>query len=192
MGLYKVVILGDGGVGKSCLTIQFTQNHFVKEYDPTIENSYRKQITLDDETCMLDILDTAGQEEYSVMRDQYINAGHGFILVYSITSRASFDGVQELRKKILQVKDVDTYPMVLVGNKCDLEKEREVPLSDGEDLARKWDIPMIETSAKARIHIEEGFHEVVRLIRQNACNPTNDSDQKSVPHPKKKGLCFIL
>merc|ERR1712137_1153044 len=69
---YKLVIVGGGGVGKSALTIQLIQNHFIDEYDPTIEDSYRKQVTIDDETCLLDILDTAGQEEYSAMRDQYM------------------------------------------------------------------------------------------------------------------------
>ena len=67
---YKLVVVGGGGVGKSALTIQLIQNHFVDEYDPTIEDSYRKQVTIDEETCLLDILDTAGQEEYSAMRDQ--------------------------------------------------------------------------------------------------------------------------
>lgn len=62
---YKLVIVGGGGVGKSALTIQLIQNHFIDEYDPTIEDSYRKQVTIDEETCLLDILDTAGQEEYS-------------------------------------------------------------------------------------------------------------------------------
>merc|ERR1711991_711156 len=76
---YKVCILGDGGVGKSALTIQFVQNHFIEEYDPTIEDSYRKQVTIDHETCLLDILDTAGQEEYSAMRDQYMRTGEGFL-----------------------------------------------------------------------------------------------------------------
>ena len=67
---YKIVVVGGGGVGKSALTIQLIQNQFVTEYDPTIEDSYRKQVTIDEETCLLDILDTAGQEEYSAMRDQ--------------------------------------------------------------------------------------------------------------------------
>lgn len=71
---YKLIVVGGGGVGKSALTIQLIQNHFVDEYDPTIEDSYRKQVTIDEETCLLDILDTAGQEEYSAMRDQVRHA----------------------------------------------------------------------------------------------------------------------
>eukprot|EP00339_Tiarina_fusa_P029418 CAMPEP_0117037796 /NCGR_PEP_ID=MMETSP0472-20121206/26636_1 /TAXON_ID=693140 ORGANISM="Tiarina fusus, Strain LIS" /NCGR_SAMPLE_ID=MMETSP0472 /ASSEMBLY_ACC=CAM_ASM_000603 /LENGTH=136 /DNA_ID=CAMNT_0004747843 /DNA_START=29 /DNA_END=436 /DNA_ORIENTATION=- len=136
--MFKIVILGDGGVGKSCVTIQFTQNHFVREYDPTIENSYRKQVTIDEEAIMLDILDTAGQEEYSVMRDQYINSGQGFLLVYSVTAKRSFETIGEMKDKILQSKETEKFPMVLCGNKCDLEKERKVTAEEGKELAKTW------------------------------------------------------
>lgn len=72
---YKIVVVGGGGVGKSALTIQFIQSQFVDEYDPTIEDSYRKQCVIDGETALLDVLDTAGQEEYSAMREQYMRTG---------------------------------------------------------------------------------------------------------------------
>jgi GTPase KRas protein len=75
---------------------------------------------------MQDILDTAGQEEYSAMRDQYMRTGQGFVMVYSITSRSSFDEINAFREQILRVKDKDTVPMVLAGNKCDLATERQV------------------------------------------------------------------
>ena len=86
---YKLVIVGGGGVGKSALTIQLIQNHFIDEYDPTIEDSYRKQVTIDEETCLLDILDTAGQEEYSAMRDQ---ASPGAPLPLSLHARRAARG----------------------------------------------------------------------------------------------------
>jgi len=98
----------------------------VDEYDPTIEDSYRKQVTIDEETCLMDILDTAGQEEYSAMRDQYMRTGQGFILTYAITSRQSYDEINTFREQILRVKDADAVPMVIAGNKCDLEDERQV------------------------------------------------------------------
>merc|ERR1711959_22329 len=98
---YKLVILGGGGVGKSALTIQLVQSHFIDEYDPTIEDSYRKQVSIDDEVCLLDILDTAGQEEYSAMRDQYMQTGQGFLCTYAITSRSSFDEITSFREQIL-------------------------------------------------------------------------------------------
>lgn len=117
---YKLVVVGAGGVGKSALTIQLIQNHFVDEYDPTIEDSYRKQVVIDGDTCLLDILDTAGQEEYSAMRDQYMRTGEGFLLVFAVNSAKSFEDIGTYREQIKRVKDAEEVPMVLVGNKCDL------------------------------------------------------------------------
>eukprot|EP01115_Flamella_aegyptia_P011077 TRINITY_DN50594_c0_g1_i1.p1 TRINITY_DN50594_c0_g1~~TRINITY_DN50594_c0_g1_i1.p1 ORF type:complete len:189 (+),score=57.86 TRINITY_DN50594_c0_g1_i1:19-585(+) len=163
---YKLVIVGGGGVGKSALTIQFIQNHFIHEYDPTIEDSYRKQVAIDNETCLMDILDTAGQEEYSAMRDQYMRTGQGFICVYAITSRSSFDEINVFREQILRAKDKDKVPMTLIGNKCDLETERQVTTSEGSDLAKSWGCPFFESSAKTRTNVDEAFFSVVREIRK--------------------------
>jgi len=82
MDEYRLVILGDGAVGKTTITIQFIQNHFVDIYDPTIEDCYIKQVLIDGRIYLLDILDTAGQEEYSAMRDQYMNTGRKSIKNY--------------------------------------------------------------------------------------------------------------
>eukprot|EP01106_Pelomyxa_sp_JSP_P009803 TRINITY_DN2661_c0_g2_i2.p1 TRINITY_DN2661_c0_g2~~TRINITY_DN2661_c0_g2_i2.p1 ORF type:complete len:186 (+),score=56.01 TRINITY_DN2661_c0_g2_i2:153-710(+) len=165
---YKLVVVGGGGVGKSALTIQFIQNHFIDEYDPTIEDSYRKQVTIDSEpTCLLDILDTAGQEEYSAMRDQYMRTGQGFLCIYSVTSRTSFEEIATFREQILRVKDADKVPMVLCGNKCDLESDRQVPTTEGSELAKSYTCPFMETSARTRINVEESFFELVREIRRS-------------------------
>ncbi|KAL8941960.1 MAG: hypothetical protein Q9216_001940 [Gyalolechia sp. 2 TL-2023] len=189
---YKLVVVGGGGVGKSCLTIQLIQSHFVDEYDPTIEgepvrpipsdlqDSYRKQCVIDEEVALLDVLDTAGQEEYSAMREQYMRTGEGFLLVYSITSRQSFEEILTFQQQILRVKDKDYFPIIIVGNKCDLDAERQVsrkgksssqPLTvwanaEGEDLARSFDCAFIETSAKSRINVENAFYDIVREIRR--------------------------
>ncbi|CAJ1084619.1 hypothetical protein ANANG_G00215510 [Xyrichtys novacula] len=121
---YKLVVLGSGGVGKSALTVQFVQGIFVEKYDPTIEDSYRKQVEVDGQQCMLEILDTAGTEQFTAMRDLYMKNGQGFALVYSITAQSTFNDLQDLREQILRVKDTEDVPMILVGNKCDLEDER--------------------------------------------------------------------
>jgi len=161
------VLLGDGGVGKSCLTIQLTQAQFVHEYDPTIENSYRKQVEVDGAVCVMDILDTAGQEEYRVLQDQYIHRGEGFLIIYSVTSRASFELVTKFQQKIFMVKDEDEYfPMVIVGNKCDLDDQREVTPEEGLELAKTIGAPFFETSAKTRVNVEAAFMECVREIRR--------------------------
>ena len=188
---YKLVIVGGGGVGKSALTIQLIQNHFVDEYDPTIEDSYRKQVTIDQETCLLDILDTAGQEEYSAMRDQYMRSGQGFLTVFAVTSRSSFDEVTSFREQILRVKDEDKVPMVLAGNKCDLDNERQVTKAQGEELAKSFGCPFFETSAKARINVEEAFYQLVREIRNMNAPPPGKGGKAGKDSVSKK-KCSIL
>jgi len=96
--------LGSGGVGKSALTVQFVQGIFVEKYDPTIEDSYRKQVEVDGQQCMLEILDTAGTEQFTAMRDLYMKNGQGFVLAYSITAQSTFNDLQDLREQILRVK----------------------------------------------------------------------------------------
>ncbi|KAJ7723479.1 ras family-domain-containing protein [Mycena olivaceomarginata] len=152
---YKLVVVGGGGVGKSALTIQFIQEHFVDEYDPTIEDSYRKQCVIDDEVALLDVLDTAGQEEYGAMREQYMRTGEGFLLEIST-----------YHQQILRVKDQDAFPVIVVANKCDLEYERQVGMNEGRDLAKHFGCKFIETSAKQRINVDEAFSNLVREIRR--------------------------
>uniref|UniRef100_A0A7N5JPG9 small monomeric GTPase n=1 Tax=Ailuropoda melanoleuca TaxID=9646 RepID=A0A7N5JPG9_AILME len=185
---YKLVVVGAGGVGKSALTIQLIQNHFVDEYDPTIEDSYRKQVVIDGETCLLDILDTAGQEEYSAMRDQYMRTGEGFLCVFAINNTKSFEDIHQYREQIKRVKDSDDVPMVLVGNKCDLAA-RTVESRQAQDLARSYGIPYIETSAKTR--------QVSRLptpqLARDPPHPTPAREQCSWPPlPRHRAAALAL
>jgi len=166
--MYNLVIVGDGGVGKSALSIQLIKNYFVAEYDPTIENSYRKQLEVDGQTCMLDILDTAGQEALSAMTDAYMLSGNGFMIVYSILSRLSLEEGRRFYDKIKLIKDEDDVPIVLVANKCDLEKMREVSRDTGAAVAEEFKCPFFETSAKDRINVDEAFMEAIREMRKYA------------------------
>ncbi|KAE8622862.1 hypothetical protein XENTR_v10005417 [Xenopus tropicalis] len=175
---YKLVVVGAGGVGKSALTIQLIQNHFVDEYDPTIEDSYRKQVVIDGETCLLDILDTAGQEEYSAMRDQYMRTGEGFLCVFAINNSKSFADINAYREQIKRVKDSDDVPMVLVGNKCDLPS-RTVDTKQAQELARSYGIPFIETSAKTRQGVEDAFYTLVREIHQYRMKKLDSSEDNN-------------
>ena len=187
---YKICCLGDGGVGKTALTIQLCSNHFVEEYDPTIEDSYRKQVVIDDESCLLEILDTAGQEEFTALRDQWIRDCEGFIIIYSITSRSSFEQVSTFKEQVMRVKDADSLPMMLVGNKCDLEHKREVSHQEGQDLARAFGAAFKEASAKTRVNVEEAFYDLVRSIRQYQ-NKKPNGGGKSAAKSGKKG-CSLL
>ncbi|KNC47863.1 Ras-like protein Rap-1b [Thecamonas trahens ATCC 50062] len=179
---YKLVVLGSGGVGKSALTVQFVQNIFVDKYDPTIEDSYRKQTEIDGQQCLLEILDTAGTEQFTAMRDLYMKNGQGFILVYSITAMATFNDLNDIHEQILRVKDAETVPMVLVGNKCDLEDDRIVEKEQGDAKAKEWSCTFMECSAKTRYNIDEIFDDVVGQI--NLSEPA--------PKTKKKGGCALL
>lgn len=162
---YKLVVVGGSGVGKSCLTIQLIQSHFVDEYDPTVEDSYRKKCLIDGENALLDVLDTAGQEEYSAMREEYMKGGEGFLLVYSITSRESFDEIIIFQQQILATRNTDYAPIIIVANKCDLEHDRVVSVQEGQDLAHSLKCEFIETSAKSRINVDNAFYGIVREIR---------------------------
>ncbi|XP_065581158.1 ras-related protein Rap1 [Artemia franciscana] len=182
---YKIVVLGSGGVGKSALTVQFVQGIFVEKYDPTIEDSYRKQVEVDGQQCMLEILDTAGTEQFTAMRDLYMKNGQGFVLVYSITAQSTFNDLQDLREQILRVKDTEDVPMVLVGNKCDLEDERVVGKDQGINLAKQFNsCSFMESSAKAKINVNEIFYDLVRQI--------NKKSPEKKPKKTKKSKCTIL
>jgi len=192
---YKLVVVGGGGVGKSCLTVQFIQGQFFTEYDPTIEDSYRKTCVIDNEQAILDVLDTAGQEEYRAMGETYMRTGEGFLLIYSITSRESFDEISSLRSTILRVRDKDYWPMIIVGNKSDLENEREISTKEGEEQAKQWGCRFIETSAKKRINVDEVFYDIVREIKKfnSATGHSNQTDAsgKEVA-ADSKCACLIL
>lgn len=185
-----MVLLGIGGVGKSCLTMHFCQNIFVSEYDPTIENLYRRQVKMETGTCVLEILDTAGQEEFSVMRDQYIHSGDGFMLVYSIDDRLSFDTIPELRDAVSRVKENDTAPIVIVGAKSDLELERAVATFEGVKLAKSFKCPFVESSSKTGTRVEDAFRSLVEQIREK------EAAQNAGISPRKKrkssSKCTIL
>ncbi|GEQ67654.1 hypothetical protein JCM33374_g1319 [Metschnikowia sp. JCM 33374] len=177
---YKLVVVGGGGVGKSAITIQLIQSHFVDEYDPTIEDSYRKQCVIDGQQTILDILDTAGQEEYSAMREQYMRTGEGFLLVYAINSRNSLDELQVFYGQIQRVKDSDNVPVLVVGNKSDLEIERQVSYEEGLAFAKSLGCPFMEASAKQRINVEEAFYGLVRSINSKEASNADTLNGESI------------
>jgi len=162
---YHIVVLGAGGVGKSCLTAQFVQNVWIESYDPTIEDSYRKQIEVDGRQCILEILDTAGTEQFTAMRELYMKQGQGFLLVFSITSMASLHELSEIREQIIRIKDDDKVPLVIVGNKSDLEEDRAVSRARAFALSQSWgNAPYYETSARRRANVNEVFIDLCRQI----------------------------
>ncbi|KAJ5134151.1 hypothetical protein N7448_000826 [Penicillium atrosanguineum] len=185
---YHIVVLGAGGVGKSCLTeaydftAQFVQNVWIESYDPTIEDSYRKQIEVDGRQCILEILDTAGTEQFTAMRELYMKQGQGFLLVFSITSASSLNELSELREQIIRIKDDEKVPLVIVGNKSDLEDDRAVPRARAFGLSQSWgNAPYYETSARRRANVNEVFVDLCRqIIRKDleGSGSSSDSNRK--------------
>ncbi|CAD5221704.1 unnamed protein product [Bursaphelenchus xylophilus] len=150
--VHKVIMVGSGGVGKSALTLQFMYDEFVEEYEPTKADSYRKRVVLDGEDCSVDILDTAGQEDYSAIRDNYYRSGEGFICTFSITDAESFEATNEFREQILRVKNSDTsIPFIL---------------AQAQQKAESWGVPYVETSAKTRKNVDSVFYDLMREIKR--------------------------
>jgi GTPase KRas len=151
----------------------------LSRYDPSPQWDYRAHIYVDGERSLLYVQDTAGQEEYSAMRDKTTSRCHGFVCTYSITSRSSFEEITAFRDQILWIKDEDKVPMILVGNKCDLAEERQVRYEEGLKLAESFSCPFFETSAKNCINVDEAFDEIVREVRK-------DIQEKNTPWEKRR------
>ncbi|KAI9450135.1 small GTPase superfamily [Lactarius psammicola] len=179
---FNAVVLGAGGVGKSALTVRFMRGEFVENYDPTIQEEYRRSIEVDGELTWLEVLDTAGAEQFTALNELYITSGRGFVLVFSLTLEASLREVTSLRQQILRIKGENSgIPMVLVGTKLDLTNEREVSSATLQDLATRWKIPVYETSALRDWDVREAFEDLVRQMREHY--PVESPKKK-----KRKGL----
>lgn len=154
----------------------------MESYDPTIEDSYRKQVEVDGRACDLEILDTAGVAQFTAMRELYIKSGKGFLLVYSVTDANSLKELLALREQVLRIKGSDNVPMVLIGNKCDLDEDRVVSIDDGIAVSHQWGlVPFYETSAMYKTNVDEAFVDVVRqIMRKEAQNSLEKKQQKDL------------
>lgn len=191
--MFKVIMVGSGGVGKSALTLQFMYDEFVEDYEPTKADSYRKKVMLDNQEVQLDILDTASQEDYAAIRDNYFRTGEGFLCVFSITEQESLNAAHELREQILRVKNDDNIPFILIGNKADLEERRLVSKEAASELASSWNVSYIETSAKTRQNVDHIFLELVREIKKRRdAQQIAENNGKKKTSKKKRKLCTVL
>ena len=181
---YRLFILGTMGVGKTSLTFQITEEKFIPDTDPTIEDSYRKLLEIDKVECLLNLTDTVSEQEFCL--DWHYRGGRGYVLMYAITSRASFEEVMSFRDRIHALKDKDSVPIILVGNKCDLQEERQVTKEEGQQLATRLGCSFIESSAKTRINVEEIFFNLVREINKE------NATQVKIICPNKKKTCSLM
>jgi len=164
----KLALMGYRSVGKSSIVIQFVEQQFVDSYDPTIENTFTKDLKINNQEFRLNIVDTAGQDEVSVFPDSYALDIHGYVLVYSVTSLKSFQVVKIVHDKLLDM--VVSAPIILVGNKTDLQMERKISTEEGKKLAQSWNAQFVEVSAKQLLEIQDIFKMIVIDIEKQEGN----------------------
>ena len=184
----KIAVLGQSMVGKSALTFRFINNRFPTEHDTTIEDAYSLPAKIDDTHCLLEILDTAGQDDYQSMLDTWIISADGFILVYSIDNKQSFESVKTRYERILKLKNDVKFVVVLAGNKCDLEENRKISREEVENFCNSNKISFLETSALKVINVKETFLSVARgLLEIKFPNKYKNNDNV---FKKKRCYCF--
>ncbi|KAK9839170.1 hypothetical protein WJX74_010897 [Apatococcus lobatus] len=163
--LIKLLLIGDSGVGKSCLLLRFSEDSFTSSFITTIGIDFKiKKILLDNKWIKLQIWDTAGQERFRTITSAYYRGAMGILLVYDVTDEASFNNIRNWMRNIEQHAS-DTVNKVLVGNKCDMdESKRAVPTSKGQALADEFGIRFFETSAKNNSNVDEVFQAVAKDV----------------------------
>ncbi|CRK93009.1 CLUMA_CG006512, isoform A [Clunio marinus] len=171
----NIAMMGYRSVGKSSLSIQFVEGQFVDSYDPTIENTFTKVTRINNSDYEVKLVDTAGQDEYSIFPAQYSMDFHGYVLVYSITSQKSFEVIKIIYEKLIDVMGKVYVPIVLVGNKTDLHQERAVTFDEGKKLAESWKATFLETSAKQNESVDDIFLQLLQHIEKD----NNGSNQQS-------------
>lgn len=155
--LFKLVLIGDSGVGKSCLLLRFADDNFTDSYISTIGVDFRfRTITIDKKTVKLQIWDTAGQERFRTITSAYYRGADGIIMVYDVTSSESFDHVEEWLSEVDRYANENTSKL-LVGNKADLIEEKQVPEETAQRFADKLGISFLETSAKTSTNVDAAF-----------------------------------
>ena len=162
--LFKYIIIGDTGVGKSCLLLQFTDKRFQPVHDLTIGVEFgARMITLEGKQIKLQIWDTAGQESFRSITRSYYRGAAGALLVYDITRRETFTHLSSWLDDARQHSNKE-MTIMLIGNKSDLDHRRQVSFEEGEQFARENGLVFLETSAKTADHVEEAFVATAKAI----------------------------
>ncbi|KAH9848434.1 ras-domain-containing protein [Lenzites betulinus] len=184
---YTTVVLGAGGVGKSALVMRYGKNVFLDQYNPTIEEEYQVTVEYEGKRSHLQIIDTAGVEQFTGLNESYIEDGQGFVLVFSLTQETTLKDVDHIRQQIYRIKGGDQdIPMVVVGTKMDLNGEREVSSETMQELALRWGLPFYETSAKKSWHVNEVFNHLLSRMRKQYPNGAPKSKKR------RRDQCLIM
>eukprot|EP00008_Paramoeba_atlantica_P014725 CAMPEP_0201474902 /NCGR_PEP_ID=MMETSP0151_2-20130828/386_1 /ASSEMBLY_ACC=CAM_ASM_000257 /TAXON_ID=200890 /ORGANISM="Paramoeba atlantica, Strain 621/1 / CCAP 1560/9" /LENGTH=204 /DNA_ID=CAMNT_0047854839 /DNA_START=165 /DNA_END=779 /DNA_ORIENTATION=- len=191
--LWKLLLIGDSGVGKSCLLLRFADNTYTEHYISTIGVDFKlRTITDNGKTIKLQIWDTAGQERFRTITSSYYRGAHGIIVVYDISDSVSFNNVKQWLQEIDRYA-CESVTKLLVGNKCDLDAEgkRAVSYDTAKDLADSLGLTLIETSAKDSTNVEKCFMKMAAEIQKTVNDPSPDGDDGDTlidfTKPQQKG-----
>jgi len=180
--LFKLLLIGDSGVGKSCLLLRFAEDTYTESYISTIGVDFKiRTIELEGKTIKLQIWDTAGQERFRTITSSYYRGAHGIIVVYDVTDYESFNNVKQW------LHEIDRYACenvnkLLVGNKSDLESKRAVKFDTAKEFADTLGIEFLETSAKNSTNVEQAFQTMAAQIKTR---------MKSAPVEKRKPAASV-
>ncbi|KMZ71256.1 Ras-related protein Rab-8A [Zostera marina] len=179
--LIKLLLIGDSGVGKSCLLLRFSDGSFTTSFITTIGIDFKiRTIELDGKRIKLQIWDTAGQERFRTITTAYYRGAMGILLVYDVTDESSFNNIRNWIRNIEQHAS-DNVNKILVGNKADMdESKRAVPTSKGQALADEYGIQFFETSAKTNLNVEQVFFSIGRDIKQRLAESDNKPEDRTV------------
>lgn len=195
--LFKLLLIGDSGVGKSCLLLRFADDTYTESYISTIGVDFKiRTIELDDKTIKLQIWDTAGQERFRTITSSYYRGAQGIIIVYDCTDQDSFNNVKNWLEEIDRYA-CDSVNKLLVGNKCDLNQKRVVSYTAAKEYAEQLGLPFLETSAKNATNVEQAFMTMAAEIKGRVGPPSSAADtankvkidQGKPVEPGKSGCC---
>lgn len=201
----KFIVLGDSGVGKTSLLYRFVKQEFSQVYRATIGADFlSKEIVVDEKHISLQVWDTAGQERFQSLGMAFYRGADACILVYDITSLKSFESIISWKQEFVSQcgpTNPETFPFMVLGNKCDMDADRAVSQAKSNQWARDNDLPLVETSAKEGLRIEEAFIEMTRkAMKREMMKPGFGAIAKPLrtdkvtlaqktPEPKKKNCC---
>eukprot|EP00298_Acanthocystis_sp_HF-20_P019850 c24310_g1_i1.p1 GENE.c24310_g1_i1~~c24310_g1_i1.p1 ORF type:complete len:201 (-),score=70.43 c24310_g1_i1:89-691(-) len=189
----KILLVGDSAVGKSSLLLRFSDNSFTPSFITTIGIDFKiRTIDADGKRIKLQVWDTAGQERFKTITTAYFRGAMGVLLLYDITREESFTNIESWMLSVRQNAPVDVQ-LVLVANKCDLEAERKITKARGEALAKQYNIPFFETSAKTSQNVEAVFTKITKLILANTgekvLSPSGPQHFPKEEQGKKSSCC---
>ena len=194
--VYKILLLGDSMVGKTCFLLKYTDKSFQEIHMSTIGLDYRlKTLTLKNrKTVKLQIWDTAGQDRFRSITKNYYKKANGIILIYDVTNKKSYKNISVWINQIKEEADPNVV-IYLAGNKIDMEEERKIGTEEGEKLAEEYNLPFRETSAKEDININETFEDIAERIDEVFSKLTTNAEIKMTKNrmsntkKKNKGCC---